>query len=98
MASIKAVLSAKLDFFSAGGTDDLIDGEFRVLGKIVRVASSEESINLLRKTTFNRFERNMINQMTTGFQGSDFSGLSFPELTTEIQGPSIQVIPIAIFR
>ena len=98
MASIKAVLSAKLDFFSAGGTDELIDGEFRVLGKIVRGASSEESINLLRKTTFSRFERNMINQMTAGFQGSDFSGLSFPELTTEIQGPSIQVIPIAIFR
>jgi hypothetical protein len=40
----------------------------------------------------------MINQMTAGFQGTDFSGLSFPELTTEIQGPSIQVIPIAIFR
>jgi hypothetical protein len=98
MTSTKAVLSAKLDFFSAGGTDELIDGEFRVLGKIVRVASSEESINLLRKTTFNRFERTIIDQMTAGFQGSDLSGLSFPELTTEIRGPSIQVIPIAIFR
>ena len=98
ITSGKAVLSAKLDFFSAGGTDELIDGEFRVLGKVVRVASSDESINLLRKTTFNRFDRSMIDQLTAGFHDSAISGLSFPELTTEIQGPSIQVIPIAIFR
>lgn len=98
MASIKAVLSAKLDFFSASGTDELIDGEFRVLGKIVRIASSEESINLLRKTTFNRLDRAVIDQMTAGFHGSALTGLRFPELTTEIQGPSIQVIPIAIYR
>jgi hypothetical protein len=69
-----------------------------VLGKIVRIVSREDSINLLRKTTFNRIGRSMIEQMTQGFQGSELTGLKFPELTTDIKGPSVQVIPIAIFR
>lgn len=96
-AGLKAVLSAKLDFFSQGGVSEIIDGDFRVLGKVVRVLKSEGSINLLRKTTFGRFDQRFLDQLSGAFEGVEEAGLSFPKLVTEISPPAVQIIPIAIF-
>lgn len=96
---VKAVLSGKLDYFSDRNASEIIDGEFRVLGKIVRVigSDSEDTINLLRKTSFGRFDSNTFEQFKEAFDGAEEVGIKFPELVTEIEGPAIQIIPIAIF-
>jgi len=97
---IQAVLTTKLDFFTSGGETEIIDGEFRILGKVIRIIRSDdssESINLLRKTTFGRFDPSVLSQFSSGFEGMGNAGLQFPEFVTEIQAPAFQVIPIAIF-
>jgi len=96
---VKAVLSAKLNYFSDQNAQEIIDGEFRVLGKVIRVigSGSEDTINLLRKTSFGRFDRNIIDQLASAFVGVKEAGINFPEFITEIQGPALQIIPIAIF-
>lgn len=94
---IQAVLTTKLDFFTSGGATEIIDGEFRILGKVIRIIRSDESINLLRKTTFGRFDPKMLNQFSSSFEGIENAGLNFPEFITEIEAPALQVIPIAIF-
>lgn len=98
-SATKAVLSAELDYFNDRSASEIIDGEFRVLGKIVRVVKpgSGETINLLRKTSFGRFQRKIFDELANAFVGAEEVGIKFPELTTEIEGPALQVIPIAIF-
>jgi len=94
---IKVVLTTKSDFFTPGGEAEIIDGEFLILGKVIRVIRSDESINLLRKTTFGRFKEDTLNKLVSGFEGFENAGYRIPELITEIKAPAFQVIPIAIF-
>jgi hypothetical protein len=96
---LRAVVTTDPSYFNDASMSEIIDGEFRVLGKVTRVISegSEETINLLRKTSFGRFQRQIIDQLTKHFSGATDVGLNFPQMDTEIAGPAIQVIPIAIF-
>ena len=96
---VKAVLSTKINYFSDQNASEIIDGEFHVLGKITRVVPPDckDSINLLRKTSFGLVKRNIFDQLKNAFAGAEEHGLNFPELITEIQGPALQIIPIAIF-
>jgi hypothetical protein len=96
---VKSVLTARPDFFSQGGLAEIVDGEFRVLGKVIRVVmpDSDEPINLLRKTTFGRFDRKIFDQLSQALAGMEAAGLRSTELITEIEGPALLVIPIAIF-
>ena len=98
-STIKAVLSTELDYFSDRSVSEIIDGEFRVLGKVIRVImpDSGETINLLRKTSFGRLQCNIFDDLANAFEGAEKAGIKFPELITEIEGPALQVIPIAIF-
>lgn len=95
----RAVLSTKPEFFSDQNASEIIDGEFRVLGKVIRVATtdSEESINLLRKTSFAHFDNSIFDQMSEAFEDQEELGLRLPEIITSIEGPALQVVPIAIF-
>jgi hypothetical protein len=95
--NIQAVLTTKLDFFTPGGETEIIDGEFRILGKVIRIIRSDGSINLLRKTTFGRFDPKILSQFSSGFEGIESAGFHVPEFITEIEAPTFQVIPIAIF-
>lgn len=96
---VKAVLTARLDFFSQGTASEVIDGEFRVLGKIVRVVTpdSGETISLLRKTSFARFDQKYFAQLAEVAAASEQLGIHIPLAVTHIEGPAIQVLPIAVF-
>lgn len=96
---IKAVLSCRLEYFNEQDAYEIIDGKFKVLGKVIRVAKSEseESINLLRKTSLGIFSTEVMNGLLGSFDGLSEHGINIPDLITEIKGPSIQVIPIAIY-
>lgn len=96
---VKAVLSAKLDYFSDRNASEIIDGEFRVLGKVIRVigVNSEDSIDLLRKTSFGRLGPSILKQLADSFEAVKEGDIKFPKLVTEIKGPAIQIIPISIF-
>ncbi|WP_153015930.1 DUF6414 family protein [Methanofollis ethanolicus] len=97
--NIKSVLSTKLGYFNDQNADEIIDGEYYVLGKIVRIVKtdSEEPINLLRKTTFGRFDNHIFEKFPSMLSQAEEGGLKTPEFVTEIRGPAIQVMPIAIF-
>lgn len=96
---VTSVLTTRVDFFNQGDTSEIIDGEFRVLGKAVRVirAGEEASINLLRKTTFGKLTPSLFNEFARRLNESEEHGLKLPKMIAEIQGPAIQVLPIAIF-
>ena len=78
---------------------DLLDGEYSVLGKVVRSIplGSEESINLLRKTSLGRLQTSRMEQMLSGFQGLQQQGFDITQIATRIIGTGLQVISIAVF-
>src|SRR4051812_32379429 len=75
----------------------MVDGDFRVLGKVVRVvdSDSEESINLLRKTAFGSLNSDLFDELSRIVEKAE-GKLYLPDFATEIVGPAIQVMPIAI--
>ena len=76
--------------------NDTIDGTFRVFGKATRVISDDnEKISLLRRTALGKFG-NFAKELAPMMEGMQESGFSGP-IETEISGPTMQVIPIAIF-
>ena len=96
LENMDVVLTADKAYFIDPTMNDAIDGQFRVFGKVTRVipAGSEANINLLRRSPVGRFAR-----QAPDFQNafSEFDKLGFGPMQPEVQGPAMQVIPIAIF-
>ena len=97
VGTMSPILTVEDDCFTDPSMNDVLDGKFRVFGKVTRVITDEsESINLLRMSPLGRFPKvvdEFVQAMLTagdlGFEGG------VPE--TSISGPTFQVIPIAIF-
>ena len=96
---VKAVLSTKTQYYNDRNSNDIIDGEFRVLGKVVRVIKpdSKDSIDLLRKTSFGKLDSKMLDGFREPLEKVRAAGMKTPDFITEINGPAFQIIPIAIF-
>ncbi len=78
---------------------DLVDGEFTVVGKVIRHLENEsESINLLRKEFVGSVNEQSIRPLIESFQTPELTVfMNVPTLEVQIHGPAIHVIPIAIF-
>ena len=94
--ALRTVMTVEGRYFIDPTMNDIIDGTFRVFGKVVRVVESNgESISLFRKAALGKFVEgeNILDGMT-----ENMSSIGYKEtLETEIAGPAIQIIPIAIY-
>jgi len=96
--NVRAVLSCQPEFFNRSDPTEIIDGDFFVLGKVVKVVQEDAGeINLLRKTPLGRVDSKMLSGLTTSFSRLEESGFQNTDFTTAIKGPSFLIIPIAIF-
>jgi len=96
---LKAVLPVYLNYFFNRNMSDLIDGEYTVVGKVIRIVSAdtEETINLLRNTSFNLFKQHAIEGLFEQMSRGQSEQFNMPDIATHIAGPSMLVIPIAIY-
>lgn len=93
-----AVLSAQEQYLSNDNISEILGGRFKVLGKVIAICRSEdESIDLLRKTTLSILPKNLLEELFSGLQGEGMQAFNLPELVTEIAGPAMIVIPVAIY-
>jgi len=78
---------------------DLVDGTFRILGKIVKTSEAGEApVSLLRKTALSKMPKALMNQAFSEFSKViTQENFELPELSWDISAPVIQVIPIAIY-
>lgn len=97
--NFKVVLTLDRAFLGDLSLSDIADGHFSVLGKITRVIQEESnnSVNLLRKTSLSKLNQNLLDQMFSGFSQLGEYGIQDLDIETEIKAPVIQLIPIAIF-
>lgn len=96
MSNLSVVLTTEQDYFVDPSMNDIIDGTFRVFGKATRViVEPAESISLFRRTAAGKFGavEQALRAAVEGMETSGFGG----SIVTEIRGPTMQVVPIAIF-
>ena len=92
------VLSAQEQYLSNDNISEILGGHFKVLGKVIAIcADKTESIDLLRKTTLSILPHDLLADMFLCLQNEDMKQYNFPELKTEISGPAVIVIPVAIY-
>lgn len=95
----KAIITVESLYLNDPVMSDLVDGEFKVVGKVVRsIGDSSESINLIRKTALSRMPSHILEKVFQQFATlGTTQGFDLPELKMEIEGPAIQILPIAIY-
>ena len=92
------VLSAQEQYLSNDNISEILGGHFKVLGKVIAIcADKRESIDLLRKTTLSILPHDLLADMFLCLQNEDMKQYNLPELKTEISGPAVIVIPVAIY-
>lgn len=92
------VLSAQEQYLSNDNISEILGGHFKVLGKVIAICKDEtENVDLLRKTTLSIFPIDQITEIFSGFPNSGIKQFNLPELKTQIPGPAVIVIPVAIY-
>lgn len=97
--NIQAVVPVEIEYFTNKTPADLIDGRFTVLGKIIKSIdiTSDESINLLRGTSLGLIPKSHKEELIKQFAQIQTMGLQLPGIVTEVKGPALQIVPIAIY-
>ena len=94
----RCVITLEKQYLNDPSMSDLVDGEFKVVGKVIRVIEADEgAISLNRKTALGRLPESTLNGLKLIFKQTHFQNYALPEFEWEIPGPVIQVLPIAIF-
>jgi hypothetical protein len=97
--NIETVLQTNIDYFNNKSMNELIDGKFNIIGKVIKITknSTEDKINLLRNTSLSMINAKLLNTLSLQTDEIKKSGIILPELKTEIDGNSMLIIPIAIY-
>jgi hypothetical protein len=95
----RAVITLEEQYLNDPSMADLVDGDFTVLGKVTRaINDSNDSVSLLRKGIVGAVNNEMLSSLFAPmFVAAKNANLNLPEQGWEIEGPVIQVIPVAIF-
>lgn len=97
--AMQVVLTLDRAFLGDPSLSDLVDGQYTVLGKVVRVlrADSADTINLLRKSSVGKIQFDVFQKITSELSKIKDVGVALPDLALEVEPPVIQIVPIAIF-
>ncbi len=94
----KAIVTVDQRYLDDAQMANLIDGEYRILGKVSRsITQTDAPLNLLRKASISKlpiFMEAMKEMSDSLRQSGEFT---VPEAEHELEGPAIHILPIAIF-
>lgn len=96
----KAIFPIKNAYYNDFSIQDLINGQFKIIGRVTQVLSknSDESIDLLRNTGFNGLSQDDIKNFLHTLSSTLPENIIIPTLFNEIKYPGFQIIPISIYR
>lgn len=91
------IISVETRYFAENWAEEIGNGRFRVLGKVIQNTSgTEERISLLRNTQFAHITAAM-EPMRDAVAKANESGLTLPEVVIDVGPPTVRVLPISIF-
>lgn len=94
-AARSAVLDMQDQILSIGQQELLLCGRVVVLGKITRVLTPGEEINLYRRSILGYMASELTEQLASTVSGSDGMNIHLQEST--IGHPAVEIVPMAIF-
>ena len=96
---LSVVITLEVGFLNDPRLSDLVDGQFRVLGKVINtIEDNSDSISLLRDTILNKIPRSALDNFSLipdQLKGQE--GFELPDFHWKVEGPAIHILPIAIF-
>lgn len=95
---INIILPTDENYFLNNNMSEVTDGNYRILGKVIKVCMDDGEISLLRNTVFSKLQLDKMKEFQEFF--SDPSLAQFVGeggIKTVISAPVIMVIPIAIY-
>ena len=95
----RAVITIDKEYLSDPDMNDLLDGEFKVIGKVIEsIHKGKGAVDLQRKSLVGVMSPQLLQESFSGLEiMATQNGMIFPKLEFVIEGPVIQILPIAIF-
>lgn len=94
-SGLDAILTVSSQYYSDEINESLRAGTFRAIGKVTRILTGADEINLARRTVLRvmggEAARELLNSAEQG------SELALDDTTTVVDGPAVQILPMAIF-
>jgi len=92
---LKVVLALAQESLPEGAFDNLLSGDFSVLGKVTRVIEDTDEISLYQRTVFRNVDSDSLDEMFDSFRDSEF--FVMPEHPFHVEAPALQLMPLAIY-
>jgi len=93
---LKVLLSTQEKYFMEGWRRDIIDGEFTVIGKVIKnVSMTDEVITLANQGLLKFLPQQTLEGLVTSMAVNS-SEINLPELKISLDSPAMKVYPIAI--
>jgi hypothetical protein len=92
---LTVVVALAQEFLPEGAFDNVLSGDFSVLGKVTRIVEDDDEISLYQRTVFRNLESESLDQVFDNLRESGFFKLS--EHPSHIKAPAIQIMPLAIY-
>lgn len=93
---VTAVTICDTEYFLNQDKDRILDGTFKVLGKVTLVSFDDQSI-LSRNKFLSRMQQPMIDELSKNLSDASSDGKFDATLNLDLKAPIIKIIPIAIY-
>lgn len=96
--NLSVVLPTDENYFLNNNMAEITDGDYKVLGKVVKICKEEGGISLLRNTVFSKLQLDRMKEFQDLFNDPSLSQFVGDDgIATVINAPVIMIIPIAIY-
>lgn len=96
--NLSVVLPTDENYFLNSNMAEITDGDYKVLGKVVKICKEEGKISLLRNTVFSRLQLDRMKEFQDLFNDPSLSQFVGGDgIATVVNAPVIMIIPIAIY-
>lgn len=95
---MSVVLPTDENYFLNNNMSEVTDGNYKILGKVIRICIDDGEINLLRNTVFSKLQLDKMEEFQKMFSDPSLSQFVGDDgIKTVITNPVIMIIPIAIY-
>lgn len=91
---LKAVLTVSSEYYSSDTNEYLRAGEFHVVGKVTRIVTGDNTINLTRRTLVGAAQPTVAQELMAGMRTEE---IQLDIADPIVAAPAVQVLPMAIF-
>lgn len=86
------------NYFLNNSMNEITEGNYKILGKVIQIFKEDGEISLLRNTVFSRLKLDKMKEFQELFNDPSLSAIIGENgVTTSVKAPVIMIIPIAIY-